>query len=177
MNSIRTVLVVGGGVGGLSCALAFAQRGVEVTLIERQPNFNVPGVGLGQPANALRAYDRLGLLDEVLETGYIYDHMGIFDANHRLIVDHKFLLGDERIPPVCALRRSDLHRVLLSAAETAGVKVLLGREVVEIADDGRRGGGTFSDGSRGDFDLMAGFDGIRSTTRLQVVGTMFKPQP
>jgi 2-polyprenyl-6-methoxyphenol hydroxylase-like FAD-dependent oxidoreductase len=54
MSGIRRVLVVGGGVGGLTAATAFAQRGVEVDLIERRAAFDVPGVGLGQPANALR---------------------------------------------------------------------------------------------------------------------------
>jgi len=37
-------------------------------LIERRPAFDIPGVGLGQPANALRVYDTLGVLDEVLTT-------------------------------------------------------------------------------------------------------------
>ena len=62
MSKIRRVLVVGGGVGGLTAATAFARRGVEVVLIERRPAFDVPGVGLGQPANALRIYDALGVL-------------------------------------------------------------------------------------------------------------------
>ena len=44
MNDIRRVLVVGGGVGGLTAATAFARRGVEVVLIERRPAFDVPGV-------------------------------------------------------------------------------------------------------------------------------------
>ena len=39
---IRRVLVIGGGVGGLTAATAFAQQGVEVTLIERRPTFDVP---------------------------------------------------------------------------------------------------------------------------------------
>lgn len=178
MSAIRNVLVAGGGVGGLSCALAFAQRGVEVTLVERQPDFNVPGVGLGQPANALRVYEKLGLLADVLDAGYIYGHMNIFDADRRLIAAHKFQLGDERVPPVCALRRSDLHRILLGAAERAGVKVKLGCQATAI--DGAAGDRVdvgLSDGSRETFDLMAGFDGIRSTTRLHVAGTMFRPKP
>ena len=62
MTDIRRVLVVGGGVGGLTAATAFARRGVEVVLIERRPAFDVPGVGLGQPANALRVYEALGVL-------------------------------------------------------------------------------------------------------------------
>jgi 2-polyprenyl-6-methoxyphenol hydroxylase-like FAD-dependent oxidoreductase len=66
MSDIRRVLVVGGGVGGLTAATSFARRGVEVLLIERRPAFDVPGVGLGQPANALRIYDALGLLPDIL---------------------------------------------------------------------------------------------------------------
>src|ERR1700752_4591903 len=102
MSDIRRVLVVGGGVGGLTAATAFAQRGVEVLLIERRPSFDVPGVGLGQPANALRIYDALGLLHQILASGFSYDRMSIFDPNRTLILEHKFLLGDAKVPAFCA---------------------------------------------------------------------------
>src|SRR5919205_2193674 len=98
MEKIRRVLVVGGGVGGLTAATAFAQRGVEVVLIERRPAFDVPGVGLGQPANALRVYDALGVLDEVLASGFSYRHMWIFGPQRDLIVEHRFQMGDARVP-------------------------------------------------------------------------------
>ena len=138
MNKIRRVLVVGGGVGGLTAAAAFAQRGVEVVLIERRPAFDVPGVGLGQPANALRVYDALGVLPEILAAGFSYDHMGIFDPNRALIARHKFLLGDDLIPPFCALSRLRLHEILFAATQRAGVEVRLGLQVSEIRehDDG-----------------------------------------
>src|SRR5215204_2329794 len=103
VSDIRRVLVVGGGVGGLTAAATFAQRGVEVVLIERRPAFDVPGVGLGQPANALRIYDALGVLPEILASGFSYDHMCIFDPNRELIARHTFLLGDDAIPAFCAL--------------------------------------------------------------------------
>ena len=135
MSDIRRVLVVGGGVGGLTAATAFARRGVEVVLIERRPIFDVPGVGLGQPANALRVYDALGLLPEILASGFTYDRMSIFDHNRELIVEHKFLLGDERVPAVCALSRLRLHEILLAAAERAGVEVRTGLTVSEIHDE------------------------------------------
>lgn len=177
MSRIRRVLVAGGGVGGLSAALAFAQRGVNVTLIERRPDFDVPGVGLGQPANALRVYDALGVLEQVLDTGYVYDHMTIYDADRILIADHKFLLGDERIPPVCALPRSKLHSILLRAAKRAGVEVRLGLHVTAYDEsDEDQVSVTFSGGTGGTYDLMAGFDGVRSTTRQHLFGTMFTPR-
>jgi 2-polyprenyl-6-methoxyphenol hydroxylase-like FAD-dependent oxidoreductase len=177
VSDIRRVLVVGGGVGGLTAAATFARRGVEVVLIERRPAFDIPGVGLGQPANALRVYDTLGVLDEILATGFSYDRMYLFDARRRLIVEHKFLLGDERVPAFCALSRLQLHEILLGAAQRAGVQIRLGVTVSEILEDDERVEVAFSDGRRESFDLLAGFDGIRSNTRLHLVGTAFVPRP
>ena len=177
MSDIRRVLVVGGGVGGLTAAATFARRGVEVVLIERRPAFDIAGVGLGQPANALRVYDTLGVLDQILATGFSYDRMHLFDPGRRLIVEHKFLLGDDRVPAFCALSRLQLHEILLGAVERAGVQVRLGVTVSEIHDDMDRVDVQFSTGQRDSFDLLAGFDGIRSTTRLHLVGTAFAPRP
>jgi 2-polyprenyl-6-methoxyphenol hydroxylase-like FAD-dependent oxidoreductase len=177
VSDIKRVLVVGGGVGGMTAAATFARRGVEVVLIERRPAFDIPGVGLGQPANALRVYDTLGVLDQILATGFIYDRMYIFDPGRQLIVEHKFLLGDDRVPAFCALSRLQLHEILLGAAERAGVQVRLGVTVSEFHNDKDRVDVRFSNGQHDSFDLVAGFDGIRSTTRLHLVGTAFAPRP
>jgi 2-polyprenyl-6-methoxyphenol hydroxylase-like FAD-dependent oxidoreductase len=146
-------------------------------LIERRPAFDVPGVGLGQPANALRVYDALGVLPELLATGFSYDRMSIFGPQRELIVDHKFLLGDDKIPAFCALSRLRLHEILLGAAERAGVKVRTGLTVSKILEDVDRVSAVFSDGRTDTFDLLVGFDGIRSTTREYLVGTAFAPRP
>jgi 2-polyprenyl-6-methoxyphenol hydroxylase-like FAD-dependent oxidoreductase len=174
---IRRILVVGGGVGGLTAAASFARRNVEVVLIERRPAFDIPGVGLGQPANALRVYDQLGVLDQILSIGFSYDRMWLFDAARHPLVEHKFQMGDDRVPAFCALSRLQLHEILLGAAERAGVKVRLGVTVSEIQDDGDRVAVRFSTGEQDSFDLLAGFDGIRSTARLHVSGTAFAPRP
>jgi 2-polyprenyl-6-methoxyphenol hydroxylase-like FAD-dependent oxidoreductase len=154
-----------------------ARRGVEVVLIERRPTFDIPGVGLGQPANALRVYDSLGVLDEILATGFSYDRMWLFDPDRRLIVEHKFLLGDDRVPAFCALSRLQLHKILLGAVERAGVEVRLGVTVNAIHEGKDRVAVEFSTGQHDTFDLLAGFDGIRSATRLHLVGTTFAPRP
>ena len=174
MNGIRRVLIVGGGVGGLTAATAFAQRGVEVLLIERRPNFDVAGVGLGQPANALRAYDALGVLSEILDSGFAYNRMFIFDQNRELIVEHKFLLGDDKLPAFCALSRLRLHEILLGAAKRAGVAVRTG-VTVSVIREGDRVVALLSDGRSETVDLVAGFDGIRSATRQHLFGSAFVP--
>jgi 2-polyprenyl-6-methoxyphenol hydroxylase-like FAD-dependent oxidoreductase len=175
MNQIRRVLIVGGGVGGLTAATAFAQRGVEVLLIERRPAFDVPGVGLGQPANALRIYDALGVQPEILASGFAYDRMFIFDQNRELIVAHKFLLGDAKVPAFCALSRLRLHEILLGAAKRAGVDVRTGLMVGDIHDERDRVTAVLSDGRSETVDLVAGFDGIRSAMRQHLFGTAFVP--
>jgi 2-polyprenyl-6-methoxyphenol hydroxylase-like FAD-dependent oxidoreductase len=174
---IRRVLVVGGGVGGLTAAAAFARQGVEVVLIERRPAFDIPGVGLGQPANALRGYDTLGVLPQILDTGFSYDRMYLFDPSRRLIVEHKFLLGDDRVPAFCALSRLQLHEILLGAALRAGVEIRLGVTVSEIHEAADRVDVRLSNGERASFDLLAGFDGIRSSVRQHLFGTAFAPRP
>jgi len=177
VGDIRRVLVVGGGVGGLTAAAAFARQGVEAVLIERRPTFDIPGVGLGQPANALRVYDTLGVLDQILATGFSYDRMYLFDPSRRLIVEHKFLLGDDRVPAFCALSRLQLHEILLGAAECAGAKIRLGVTVSEIHEEGDRVDVIFSTGEHASFDLLAGFDGIRSQVRQHLFGSAFVPRP
>src|SRR6185436_19097397 len=85
--------------------------------------------------------------------------------------------GDERVPAFCALSRLQLHKILLGAAERAGVQIRLGTEVSEIRDETDRVHVRFSTGQHDTFDLLAGFDGIRSTTRLHLVGTAFALRP
>ena len=178
MSKIRRVLVVGGGVGGLTAAAAFAQRGVEVVLIERRPAFDVPGVGLGQPANALRVYDALGVLPEILAAGFSYDHMCIFDPNRELIARHKFLLGDDLIPAILRLVASKVARDPLCRDPASR------RRGPSRAPRERNPRTTMTASPRSfpmagpnSFDLLAGFDGIRSATRLHLVGTAFVPRP
>ncbi|HEX5300321.1 MAG TPA: FAD-dependent monooxygenase [Streptosporangiaceae bacterium] len=67
---VRHVVIQGGGIGGLIAATALAQRGVDVDVVEHRPAPSVLGVGLIQPANALRVMAEIGVLDECLAAGY-----------------------------------------------------------------------------------------------------------
>ena len=75
------------------------------------------------------------------------------------------------------MSRLQLHQILLGAAERAGAQIRLGVTVDEFSDQKDRAGVRFSTGESDAFDLIAGFDGIRSTARLHLVGTTFAPRP
>lgn len=174
---MQRVLVVGGGIGGLAAATALAQRGVEVVLVERKPEFTVHGVGLGQPANALRVLDAIGVLDDVLDAGFAFDRLRIHDHDRVLIAEHEFVLGGAGLPAMSALSRKDLHRILVAATRAAGVDVRLGTTVTDLVQDGPSVHVRLDDGRVDEVDLVVGFDGVKSTTRHELYGRACEPVP
>lgn len=168
--AIRTALISGGGIGGLAAATALAQRGVEVDLVEIKDAFDVHGVGLGQPVNALRALRDLGVVDQVLAKGFAFDSFRVCDRDGGIILDYRYRLDDPELPPVVALPRKDLHEILIDGARRAGVTLRTGTSIVELESREDAARAVLSDGTVVERDLVVGFDGINSPTRAHVIG-------
>ncbi|WP_375001266.1 FAD-dependent oxidoreductase [Aeromicrobium sp. CTD01-1L150] len=160
-------LVVGGGIGGLSAALALTRAGVRVRLLESCAEFGEVGAGLQIAPNCTRILDQYGLLEEVLGLGVKPHGMVMRDAleGHELT---RLDLGDlERRYgfPYVVIHRSDLHATLLRACRGAGVDLLNDREVVayENAEDGARV--TLVDGTTEEAEVVLAADGLHSVAR------------
>lgn len=61
--SSRRIIIAGGGIAGLSAALAFARHGFSVRVLERAEKLEEAGAGIQLSPNATRLLDRLGVLD------------------------------------------------------------------------------------------------------------------
>ncbi|MBO0951924.1 FAD-dependent monooxygenase [Fibrella forsythiae] len=174
MSSIKKALVVGGGIGGLSAGVALRQAGVEVDLIELHPTFNVYGVGIIQPSNALRALDSLGLADRCMERGSPYGPVKMCAANG-------FKFAETGTPPMGRLpvhngiSRRILHDVLHEGAIANQVKIRMDVTVSAIDNGPDAATVTFSDGSTGVYNLVVGSDGVYSQVRGLVLGD-YKPR-
>lgn len=175
MAKVEKVLVVGAGIGGLAAGAALGQRDAEVDMVEIKPDSTVYGVGINQPANSLRALDKIGVLEQILDVGVVYDGWTFKDYKDNLIVAIDSQLGDERIPPNCALPRRELSRILIGAAEGAGAKIRYGTTVEDLDDRGDEVSVTFTDGTAADYDLVVGFDGIKSPLRTRLFGDDYPP--
>jgi 2-polyprenyl-6-methoxyphenol hydroxylase-like FAD-dependent oxidoreductase len=171
---VARVLVVGAGIGGLGAAAALAQRGVSVDVVEVRKNAEVYGVGINQPANSLRALRSLGVLEEILAVGFQYDRNTFFDWQGQVIVDCPSALGGD-VPANNALSRRDLHRILSGAVQRAGAKVSYGVTVQDLEELGNGVAVTLSDGRQETYDLVVGFDGLRSPLRQRLFGTEYEP--
>jgi 2-polyprenyl-6-methoxyphenol hydroxylase-like FAD-dependent oxidoreductase len=177
MNPIRRVLIVGGGIGGLTLAVALARQRLNAEVIELKPEAGVLGVGIIQPGNALRALRDLGLLDECLAQGFQIDDYVMYDAAGGYIGRMKLLrIAGPTVPAVNGLPRIALHRILTKAAEDGGARIRLGLTVNSITSFDDRADVVLSDGSKETYDLVVGADGIRSHVREMIFGAAYVPQ-
>ena len=176
MSAVRRVLVVGGGIGGLSASVALRRAGVDVVLVERNPAWDVYGVGIIQPPNALRALDALGLAERCIAAG----HPILGGRNHladgTVLGEDDYPPADPRFPPMNGLTRPALHDILKSAASECGTEVRVPATVarIEALPDGAAV--TFDDGSSDVFNLVVGADGLYSQTRALLFGPDVVPR-
>lgn len=171
-----SVLIIGGGIGGLTSAIALGRRGFRVEVIEKDPAWAVYGVGIIQQSNVVRAVHELGIIDDYIDAGFGFDFVEMHKPDGSLaarIPSQRLVAG---YPANVGIGRPALHKVLGDRARGAGARIRLGVTAERIDDSGESVSVSFSDGSRGEFDLVIGADGIYSTTRRMLFPEAAEPE-
>ena len=168
------VLIVGGGIGGLSAALALARTGRNVHLLESAPQFSEIGAGIQLAPNALSMLDQLGMLEEVLRNA-VFPRYGVLMSAVRGELITRIDFGEHfRVHygyPYVVTHRSDLLDALLAGCQDSGLVVLENNKTVVRAEgEGEMGRVECADGSLYEADVVIGADGIRSVARAYTVG-------
>ena len=163
MAKIETILVVGGGVAGLTTAAALHRHGFTTELVERQQSWHALGAGFLVQANGMRMLRSLGLAAGVEDAGAVVRRWQFHDEQGEVLseTDLEGLWGDAG--PCVGIERSKLQRALLPGV--GNLRCRLGTSVISVVQDERRVSVGFSDDSTEDYDLVVGADGIRSTVR------------
>lgn len=175
MSGVQRVLVVGGGIGGLSATIALRQAGFDVDVVEKNPAWDVYGVGILQPGNALRALNELGLAREAVAQGHPMFGDTTWTADGQtLIADHEWPPLVEGLPPGNGITRPRLHRIFQSHTLQSGADVRTGVTFAALNDQGGRVEVQFTDGDRRSYDLVVGADGLYSQVRQTVFGAHLK---
>lgn len=166
--SAYRILIVGGGIGGLTSAIALGREGHEIEVIERDPDWAVYGVGIIQQGNVIRAMKELGIIDDYLEAGFGFDQVDVYAPTglHLASVPMPKLVPG--YPAALGIGRRALHKVLGDRAIAAGANVRLGVTATAFDDDGEGVTVAFSDGTSGRYDLVIGADGVYSQTRRMI---------
>ena len=171
-----SILVIGGGIGGLTAAIALRAKGFDVTVIERDPDWSVYGVGIIQQSNVIRAMSQLGLIDEYVASGVGFDAVEIFTPTGVKVARVPTPRLVDGYPANMGIGRPALHKILGDRTIASGAKVLLGVTATELKDDGDGVDVTLSNGERARFDLVIGADGVYSQTRAMLFPDVGGPQ-
>jgi 2-polyprenyl-6-methoxyphenol hydroxylase-like FAD-dependent oxidoreductase len=162
------ILIIGGGIGGLCTAYALQQRGLDVKLYEAVGEFQSPGAGLGVGANALKALDRLGLKEQVMEHSKILHKMIILSAEGKPITETDSLMVSERFgTDNVTIHRADLLSVLRNALKPG--TIVLNKRCVDFVQEQDGVTVSFEDGETIRSNALVAADGIGSSFRRNVV--------
>ena len=168
MADAGRILIVGGGIAGLSLAIALRRTGAAPELVEKSPAWPAVGAGIALHANAVRALRALGLGEAIEAASAPLPRWGFFDRHGGRLCETDLADLWREVGPCLGITRVRLQEILLTAA--AGMPRRLGVALTGLTQDGHRVSVTFADGSAGDYDLVVGADGINSTVRHLAVG-------
>lgn len=160
-------IIIGGGIAGLTAALALEKAGIWSDVYEAAPALRPAGAGISLAVNAMRIYRALGLADLIATEGAEAQWMQITDEHLRPISSSA--IGDLRDrygAGVVLIHRARLQAILLGAIGQG--KVHTGKRLKALAQDDKAVMATFEDGSTATADLLIGADGIHSATRSQL---------
>jgi FAD-dependent urate hydroxylase len=170
MGKVETVLIVGGGIAGLTLGRALDRQGFAVELIERSTAWRAEGGGIMVHANGIRMLRALGLDAAVERAGARVRRWHFCDDAGEVLSesDLEALWGE--VGPCIGIERTRLQEALVAGVES--IPCRLGTSIRSLTQDGDRLSVDFSDGSSGTFDLVVGADGISSTVRALALSTM-----
>ena len=163
MASAYDILIVGGGIAGLSAAIALGNRGMKAEIVEagRDPL----GAAIGVHGRALDALGELGVLEACIERATMLPiDAPIMDAAGKPIVQEP-RRPSAAVRPSFGIYRPTLLAILSDAAAKAGASIRYGVTVQSIRDEADSASVRFSDGTSGRYLLVVGADGIYSTVR------------
>lgn len=174
MAAVRTALVGGGGIAGMSLAISRRKVGVAVDLVEIDPDWKVQGAGITLTAPSLRALEKLGVAARIAAEGNVTHSLKVCDANGVVleVMPTPGLTGPGT-PGNGGILRPVLHAILSDAVKGQHATGRLGVTVETVATDG---GVTFTDGSHGKYDFVVGADGLHSKIRALVFPDAPKPK-
>ena len=169
MANVERILIVGGGIAGLTLASALHQQGFKAELVERSTAWHAVGAGIAVQANGMRMLHALGMGAAVEHAGTVVRRWSFCDQQGEVLceTDLEALWGG--VGPCIGIERTKLQQVLLSGA--AAVPCRLGTSIISLIQDSHRVSVRFSDGSAGEYDLVVGADGISSTVRRLTLST------
>ena len=159
----QEVTIIGAGIGGLAAALALAQRGASVRVLEQAPEITEVGAGLQISPNGWRVLTALGLADVIAAKSPRAQGVYLRDFRHGAGVFTMPLGRPDQ--PWHLTHRADLITALAHAAQDAGVTIRCGARVTAITTNADGTLLQMEDGRQEHHGMVVAADGLHSPAR------------
>jgi salicylate hydroxylase len=168
------VLIAGGGIGGLSAALACARAGAQVSLFERSAEFSEVGAGIQLGPNAMRVLHDWGLQEALERVVAFPELLQVRNALSGALLG-SLSLGDTALQhygaPYATIHRADLHALLVQTLQQRGdVQLNLNSNAASVAQSDAEVRLQFTTDQSVSGDVLVVADGGWSTLRQQLLG-------
>ena len=162
-------IIIGGGIGGLTAAIALRQRGIAVTVYEAAPELKSVGAGIIMATNAMIVLQRLGLAEKIQSNGYELNDVQIADANWRTIqkINSQYAIMKYGLGSF-AIHRAALQQILFE--ELPEEDVIMNHRVEHVSQNKDKVRVKFANGNEAEADFIIGADGIKSVVRQSLFG-------
>lgn len=163
-----TFTIIGAGIAGLSTAIGLKRLGINAEIFEAAPEIKPVGAGLALAANAIKAFKKLGIAEDVIKEGNQLERFCIYTHKGRLTsaTDTAALFEKHGISNF-TIHRANLHKVLLSKLDQKNIH--LGKRSTGVTQQADGFLIHFEDGSSHHTQYLIVADGINSPIRKQIV--------
>jgi 2-polyprenyl-6-methoxyphenol hydroxylase-like FAD-dependent oxidoreductase len=162
------ITIIGGGIAGLTTAIALNKIGLQVQIFEAAPSIKAIGAGLVLAANAMQGFQKLGISAEIIEKGRLCPSFNIYDQKGKIITKTDSEANTKKYgADNFTIHRANLHQLLLSKINPTDL--FTNKRVVNIVLNGDKTSVVFQDGTTHDTDYLIVSDGINSPIRRQLM--------
>ena len=163
------IAVIGGGIAGLTTAVALARRGLAAEVYEQAPVLEEAGAGVGLWPNAMMALEPIGLAGAVARLAVDVARQDLKRPDGTVLMRIPGDLMAKRWGTGFVLvHRAELQQLL--AAELGSSAIHLGARCISIQDGSQAVTARFADGREVQADVLIGADGVHSAVRARLFG-------
>jgi 2-polyprenyl-6-methoxyphenol hydroxylase-like FAD-dependent oxidoreductase len=162
------ILVVGGGIAGLTLTGLLQQRGFKPTLVEQIPEYGTVGYVIVLWPSGSRILKGLGVYRSLLDVGLQFTTYNVSDERGQMLHSYSVKNVTEKYGPMLSTYRPDLINVIKEAVDPDSIRMNTTVDKIDQTNDEVHV--AFNDGTEETYDLVVGCDGVRSKTRNMVFG-------